>query len=145
MTSPYEETRTELDPAFPETVDDADPQDSRVPEPQEPALPGDTLLGADAHGTTVDEQILGENLDQKLARELPEDPSVTGGANPAPHAGRLVEPDEGAHTDVESDLVASIGDPARDPSPEEAAMHVVDLDAGDEADLDDLGGRGDGL
>ncbi len=142
MTSPYEETRTELDPAFPEIVDDADPQDQSVPEPQEPALPGDTLLGADAHGTTVEEQIHGESLDQKLAREIPEDASITGGGSGDAHAGRLVEPDEGAHTDTEPDLVAAIGDPARDPSPEEAAMHIVDLN---DVDSDSDDGSRDGV
>jgi len=147
MTSPYESTRA-TDPAFPEIVDDADPMDGRLPEPQEPALPGDTLLGADKVGTTVDEQILGESLDDKLDREIPEDPNVTGGSVGDPTlAGRLVEPDEGAHTDEEADLVALEADPAADAAPEELAMHVVDLndpDALDNADaLDGSGGLDD--
>lgn len=121
MTSPYESTRRETDPAFPEIVDDADPADARYPEPQEPALPGDTLLGTDAVGTTVEEQLHGESLDQKLAREIPDDAPT--GVDPD-RAGRLVEPDAGAHTDTEPDLVASEADPASDASPEEAAMHI---------------------
>ena len=42
-------------------------------------------------------------------------------------AGRLIAPDEGAHEDVDSDLIATdAGIDAGAASAEEAAMHVVD-------------------
>ena len=51
-------------------------------------------------------------------------------------AGRLVAPDEGAHPDTESDLVAyDVGIDAGAASAEEAAMHVVPADEEDEEDL----------
>jgi len=41
--------------------------------------------------------------------------------------GRLVEPDEGAHTDVDKDMIASdVGRDGGDMSAEESAMHVED-------------------
>jgi len=44
-------------------------------------------------------------------------------------AGRLVEPDEGAHSDTESDLVATdFGRDGGDLSPEEGAMHIENED-----------------
>lgn len=42
-------------------------------------------------------------------------------------AGRLVAPDEGAHEDIERDLVAGdVGIDSGAASAEEAAMHVID-------------------
>lgn len=132
------------DAAFPDIVDDAYPENDRVPEPQRPALPGDTLLGADAVGTTVEEQLEGESLDHKLGREIPDDlgtePLTTADEEDGELsydedggrlAGRLVEPDEGASGDYESDMIASevtgSGDSTTtyDASPEEQAMHIV--------------------
>ncbi len=61
---------SQLDAAdVPETADDDSPERERVPDPDEPALPGDAPLGVDAQGTTVNEQLDGESLDDKLARE----------------------------------------------------------------------------
>lgn len=54
---------------IPAVADDSSPERDRVPEPDEPALPGDQPLGVDAPGTTVEEQLEGESLDDKLARE----------------------------------------------------------------------------
>ena len=42
-------------------------------------------------------------------------------------AGRLVDPDEGAHEDVDKDLIGSdVGIDAGAASAEEAAVHVID-------------------
>ena len=55
----------------------------------------------------------------------PDDLAVTGEDLPA-GVGRIVEPDEGAHTDEEKDAVAiDVGRDGGDLSAEEAAMHVV--------------------
>lgn len=86
-----------------------------------------------------------ETLDQRLAEELP-DASVPDGDGigdcdgsdgelldnevGARRSGRLVAPDEGAHEDDESGLIATdVGIDGAAASAEEAAMHIVDEDA----------------
>ncbi|MFF7449353.1 MULTISPECIES: DUF5709 domain-containing protein [unclassified Streptomyces] len=86
-----------------------------------------------------------ETLDQRLAEELPDAPVPDGdglgdcdGTDGelldnevgARRSGRLVAPDEGAHEDEESALVATdVGIDGAAASAEEAAMHIVDEDA----------------
>jgi hypothetical protein len=53
-----------------------------VPDPQEAALPGYRPQGVNAFGTTVDEQREGESLDQKVAREVPDDADDVTGDEP---------------------------------------------------------------
>jgi hypothetical protein len=92
------------------------------------------------YGTTLTEQREGESLDQRLAQEEPdvsEADSVELG-----RAGRLVEPDEGAHTDTEAAPVATdVGPAGYASSAEEAAVHIVDVDELNEQDTneDDTG------
>lgn len=84
-------------------------------------------------------------LDQRLAEEVPEEADwdrdeagdgvgdlAAGDGEPlddqvgAARSGRLVAPDEGAHADLEPDLVAEdVGIDGGAASAEEAAMHVV--------------------
>jgi hypothetical protein len=87
----------------------------------------------------------GETLDERLAEELP-DPAAPEGDDlgdcegtdgelldnevGAARSGRLGAPDEGAHEDEESALVArDVGIDGAAASAEEAAMHIVDEDA----------------
>ncbi|WP_409473742.1 DUF5709 domain-containing protein [Streptomyces sp. HC307] len=93
---------------------------------------------------TAAERQRGETLDQRLGEELP-DPAVPDGDGigdrdtdgelldnevGAVRSGRLVAPDEGAHEDEESALIASdVGIDGAAASAEEAAMHIVDEDA----------------
>lgn len=106
-------------------------------DPQELPLPGDDPAAVDDFGTTVDEQVRGESLDDRLAREVPEtvvdplaprDPDepvdgVTGDVDY--RVGRLVEEDEGAHTDTEKDSIATdVGADMGGLTAEEAAMHL---------------------
>jgi hypothetical protein len=96
-------------------------------------------------GVTAAEGHVGESLDQRLAEELP-DLSVPDGDDIGDcqgtdgelldnevgnlRSGRLVAPDEGAHEDEESALVATdVGIDGAGASAEEAAMHVVDEDS----------------
>jgi hypothetical protein len=79
-------------------------------------------------GTTADEEIRGESLDGRIAREVPDvtpypdDPETYGGGEPA---GRIVEEDEGARTDVTKEAVAfDVGSDNGGFSAEEAAMHI---------------------
>ncbi|MFF3615679.1 DUF5709 domain-containing protein [Streptomyces sp. NPDC002580] len=96
-------------------------------------------------GVTASERRAGETLDQRLAEELPDVADGDGdgigdcqGTDGEPldnevgalRSGRLVAPDEGAHEDEESGLIATdIGIDGAAASAEEAAMHIVDEDA----------------
>lgn len=104
------------------------------------------VIGPDEFGTTAREMHEGEPLTDRLAREEPDvlnDESVRGfgdeasdASNPYPEgapfegpgqdlAGRLVEPDEGARADTETDAVArDAGDDLAGFTAEEAAMHI---------------------
>jgi hypothetical protein len=100
--------------------------------------PHDTALAVDEWGTTAAEQAVGEPLDSRIARE--EDDVLAAVDQPADESagadtpfderagqgvGRLVEPDEGARTDTEADLVAGdVGTDLGGYSAEESAMHV---------------------
>jgi len=100
--------------------------------------PHDHLMAADDFGTTQAELSSGEPLDARIAREepdvladadLPADESPTADTPFSEAAGqgigRLVEPDEGARTDSEKDMVASdVGTDLGGYSAEEAAMHL---------------------
>ena len=115
--------------------------------------PPERPRGVDAFGTTVAEQRQGESIEQRLAQEEPDpanaiaDPfagaDMEGGDDPdaiaaiddflgdgevgSERSGRLTAPDEGAHEDTESDLVAhDVGIDGGGSSAEEAAMHIVE-------------------
>ncbi|UUU35767.1 DUF5709 domain-containing protein [Streptomyces sp. CA-210063] len=95
-------------------------------------------------GVTAAERLHGETLDQRLAEELPDIPypdgdgigdSLDTDGEPLDNevgdfrSGRLVAPDEGAHEDEESGLIATdVGIDGAAASAEEAAMHIVDED-----------------
>ncbi|WP_449065837.1 DUF5709 domain-containing protein [Planomonospora algeriensis] len=66
-------------------LQDGTPQQQWAVDPQEAPLPGDRPVAVDDFGTTVDEQIQGEPLEGRLAREVPEEQAVFG-----------VDPSEGA-------------------------------------------------
>ncbi len=102
--------------------------------------PPEKPLGATRFGVTAAEQRDGESLDQRLAEELPDvgaeergigdlqgsDGELIDSEVGATRSGRLVAPDEGAHGDDETDLIASdIGIDGGAASAEEAAMHLV--------------------
>jgi hypothetical protein len=91
-------------------------------------------------GNTPLEESLGETFDQRLEQEIPEpDPyeqaereaesgelAENAGEVGDARAGRLVAPDEGAHTDLEADPIAQdVGIDGAAATAEEAAMHVV--------------------
>jgi hypothetical protein len=93
-------------------------------------------------GVTAAERHQGETLDQRLAEELPDlaapdddgigdcqgtDGELLDNEVGGLRSGRLVAPDEGAHEDEESALVATdVGIDGAGASAEEAAMHIVD-------------------
>jgi hypothetical protein len=115
--------------------------------------PPERPRGVDAFGTTLAEQRQGESIEQRLAHEEPdpanalEDPlaeaDMVGGDDPDAIAaeddflgdgevgdrrtGRLMAPDEGAHEDTESQMVADdMGIDGGASSAEEAAVNTID-------------------
>ncbi|MFK4084230.1 DUF5709 domain-containing protein [Kribbella sp. NPDC020789] len=107
--------------------------------------PPEKWSAGEGFGTTADEALQGETLDQRIAQEEPdvdpyaEDGEDVGGPEVGVRrSGRLVAPDEGAHSDSESDLVAQdVGFDGAAASAEEAAIHVVDDEENFELDDDD--------
>ncbi|MEU3099959.1 DUF5709 domain-containing protein [Streptomyces sp. NPDC006967] len=104
--------------------------------------PPEKPLGVTKHGTTAAEQHDGESLDGRLSQEVPDESApVTdevgdlqggegGPVDPeagTARAGRLVAPDEGAHTDTTKETIAEdVGIDGGAAGAEEAAMHVVE-------------------
>ncbi|TDD25199.1 hypothetical protein E1218_15450 [Kribbella turkmenica] len=96
--------------------------------------PPERWSAGEGFGTTADEALQGESLDQRIAQEEPdadpyaEDGEDVGGPEVGvARSGRLVAPDEGAHGDDEDELVAGdVGFDGAAASAEEAAVHVVD-------------------
>ncbi|MFE2041931.1 DUF5709 domain-containing protein [Streptomyces sp. NPDC059477] len=138
-----------------EVQDDAgllDPEDTLVDDGVDDPLdrgwsPPERPWAVERDDVTAAERHQGESLDQRLAEELPDlagpdrDSDGLGDAEGtdgelcdnevgAARSGRLVAPDEGAHEDEESALVATdVGIDGAAASAEEAAMHVVDEDS----------------
>ncbi|MFJ4200880.1 DUF5709 domain-containing protein [Streptomyces sviceus] len=121
-----------------DTLDDdgvGDPLDRGWSPPERP-------WAVEHSGVTASERRQGETLDQRLAEETPDlAPSDDDGIGDcdgtdgelldnevgALRSGRLVAPDEGAHEDEESALIATdVGIDGAAASAEEAAMHIVD-------------------
>ena len=124
----------------PESLRDVDEEAMPLDRGREPR---DRPAAADRFGTTHAEEAAGEDLDHRLAQEEPdagaeqarerfdslgEDVAAEDLVLPdgdEAQVGRLVEPDEGAHTDTEKDLVATdVGSDAGNLTAEEAAMHM---------------------
>ncbi|GEM_PF-120627 len=138
--------------------------------------PADRAHGSQAWGTTAWEQSQDETIEQRIKQEVPDPDSAygapdnesgldrldedrVGGDDPdaidtaddflgdaARRSGRLVAPDEGAHSDEEKDLVGTdVGFSGGAASAEEAAVHVegdraidgLDNDESDESDEPD--------
>ena len=135
----------DLDQAFGDDEVDGTVLDTGYSPPEKP-------LGMTRFGTTVAEAEEGESLDQRLAQEVP-DPNLAADLEYSPadddvdavdntrvedddlnysevgteRAGRLVDPDEGAHEDIDKDLVGSdVGIDEGAASAEEAAIHVIE-------------------
>jgi Family of unknown function (DUF5709) len=132
---PFEDRDTTA--AYPEVIDDDSPERDTYPEPEGPALPSDTgYTGSDSVGVTVEEEIEGESLEQKLARERADpqvDPLAARGVadervesaaeDGREPVGQLIQPDAGGAADTEKDEIAQQF-PGEAVSPEERAMHV---------------------
>ena len=137
-----------------EDAEDMDPAENltgdgtreSLDEPEETRWdPPDREPKSTRYGTTLEEQREGESLDQRLAQEVPDVDAEDHSAPDPDRAGRLVEPDEGAHADTESDAVATdVGRAGYAFSAEEAAVHIVDEDELNEQDTNEQD-TGDGF
>ena len=124
--------------------------------------PPEKWSAGEGFGTTADEAVQGETLDQRLSQEVPdtdpyaEDGEDVGGPEVGVRrSGRLVASDEGSRGDDDDELFAEdVGIDGAAAGAEEAAVHVVDdednfeLEDDDEEDLKsyddvDLGDVGD--
>ncbi|MFE4871767.1 DUF5709 domain-containing protein [Streptomyces sp. NPDC056682] len=122
-----------------------DTLDDGVPDPlDEGYSPPERPWAVERSDVTAAERLRGESLDRRLTLELPEvcapegdgmgdtwdtdgEPrdNEVGGVR----AGRLVAPDQGAHPDEETRMIATdVGVDGAAASAEEAAMHIVDED-----------------
>ena len=97
--------------------------------------PAEKWSPGEGFGTTADEALEGETLDQRIAQEVPDvDPYaevseeiLDDGEVGTARAGRLVDPDEGSGIDTESDLIGDdVGIDGAAASAEEAAVHIVE-------------------
>jgi hypothetical protein len=129
---------TETPDTFPE--DDQGPDQDAIFDDPDATLdsgysPPEAYRG-EGFGTTADEQLQGESLDERLRQEEPEpDPYADAGEDlddgevGGERAGRLVDPDGGIGEDVEKDLVGEdVGIDGAAASAEEAAVHIVPED-----------------
>lgn len=127
-----------------EVLDQLQPDDTLVDRSVDDVLdegysPAEAYGPGEGFGTTPDEALQGESLDQRIAQEVPDvdpyadldlegtvgelgDPEVGDG-----RSGRLVAPDEGLGEDTEKALVGDdVGIDGAAASAEEAAVHVVE-------------------
>lgn len=86
---PYSEFEDEGIP----DLQDGTPEQERAVDPQRAPLPGDSPQAVDDFGTTVEEQIEGEPLDVRTAREVPEDQAMFGEGEPAVRPAHEAQPD----------------------------------------------------
>jgi hypothetical protein len=99
--------------------------------------PPDRPYALDDDELTVTGQRDGETLDERLAREVPEEVRVD-----VDRAGRLADPEQlGAMERSDSVEGQDVGIDGGAASAEEAAMHVVDLGTDPDARADDEGGQ----
>jgi hypothetical protein len=99
--------------------------------------PPDRPYVLDDDDITVAGQRRSETLDERLARDEPEEVPVDGD-----RAGRLSDPDQGAALEGGDAMTAvDVGIDGGAAPAEEAAMHVIDLEADPDTDPDAEGGQ----
>lgn len=134
---------TETPEGLPDESDNLDqlqPEDTLIDRGVDDVLdegysPAEKWSAGEGFGSTADEALQGENLDQRVAQEEPDvDPyaetdgeDLDDGEVGTDRAGRLVDPDQGSGEDIDSELVGDdVGIDGAGASAEEAAVHVVD-------------------
>ncbi|TXL57221.1 DUF5709 domain-containing protein [Aeromicrobium terrae] len=121
-----------------EILDQMQPEDTLVDRGVDDVLdegysPPERYSAGEGFGSTADEQLQGESLDQRVAQEEPDvDPYADEDVEDYDdevgdqRSGRLVDPDQGLGEDTEKDLVGDdVGIDGAGASAEEAAVHTV--------------------
>jgi len=136
MTQPEGQTSRDIfpeDEGIPEVSQDDSPTQDRAEDPQFAPVPGDRPGASTDYGTTAREQAEGESLDDRLAREIPDDAAdVRPAADPSRAQAQLEEDlDTTPRTDsgterTADDIEATADQPVGGQGPEESAMHITD-------------------
>ncbi len=136
MTQPEGQTSRDIfpeDDGIPEVSQDDFPTQDRAEDPQFAPVPGERSTASADYGTTAREQAEGESLDDRLAREIPDDaPDVRPAEDPSRAQTQLEQdldttPRTDSGTERTADDVEATADaPVGGQGPEEAAMHVTD-------------------
>jgi len=100
----------EMEDQEPRDADEGDELEAEI-------MQADHAFGAESVGTTVEEELAGESLDQHLAEERPDHPNVD---------AALSVVDEGASDDEEELVAEAVSERDEFASPEEAALSVRD-------------------
>ena len=136
MTEPTE-GQTARDISFEEDgipdLQDGTPEQAWAEDPEFAPVPGEAPSASVDYGTTAYEQSVGESLDDRLAREIPEDAS---GVRPAEDPGRpdgqfeqdldTTPPTESGSERTADDIEATVDPFFGGEGPEEGAMHITD-------------------
>ena len=136
MTQPEGQTARDVfpeDEGLPEVAQDESPTQERAEDPQFAPLPGERANASADFGTTAFEQSVGEPLEGRLARELPDDaPDVRPAEDPDRALGQLEQdtsttPDTDSGTNRTADDIEATADPSvGGEGPEQGAMHIID-------------------
>jgi hypothetical protein len=136
MTQPEGQTSRDIfpeDEGIPEVSQDDSPTQDRAEDPQFDPVPGERPTASLDYGTTSREQAEGESLDDRLAREIPDDaPGVRPAEDPSRAEAQLEQDlDTTPRTDsgterTADDIEATADRPVGGQSAEESAMHVTD-------------------
>ena len=136
MTHPEGQTARDIfpeDEGQPEVADDASPISELDEDPQFAPVPGERPGASGDFGTTALEQAEGESLDDRLAREIPDDaPDVWTSEDPQRSVGQLEQdldttPPTDSGTERTSDDIEATADPSfGGEGPEETAVHIID-------------------
>ncbi len=136
MTQPEGQTSRDIfpeDDGIPEVSQDDSPTQDRAEDPQFAPVPGEQPGASADFGTTAREQAEGESLDDRLAREIPDEASDVRPAEDPSRAQAQLEQDldttprSDSGTERTADDVEATADaPVGVQGPEESAMHVTD-------------------
>ncbi len=134
MTQPEGQTARDIfpeDEGIPEVAQDDSPTMERAEDPEFAPLPGERPGASVDVGTTSLEQAEGESLDDRLAREMPDDAPGVRAAEDPQRADAQWEQDTTPPTDsgterTADDIEATADAPVGGEGPEESAVHIID-------------------
>lgn len=132
MTQPEGQTARDIfpeDDGIPEVADDDSPTSAWAEDPEFAPLPGEQPGASTDFGTTSLEQALGESLDGRLAREVPDDASWVRPAEDPQRADAQYEqdrpPSDSGTERTADDIDATADEPVGGEGPEASAVHLI--------------------